>query len=126
MAQSHFAIERPRRISISITGYDPKAQTAAQAKKLGEQRRRKAKRQKGIAADAAAASQLAASAAAAEVEALSVASSATDPVDDIEWQIAHAMDAIDHERRSGLGDPAAPALPGYLRALEARFAGSTP
>lgn len=38
MAKSHFALERPRRISIEIPGYDPKKQAARKAAK--EKRRR--------------------------------------------------------------------------------------
>lgn len=40
MARSYFAIERPRRISISIEGYTPDAQTLAQQRKQEERRRR--------------------------------------------------------------------------------------
>ena len=46
MAKSHFAIERPRSISISIQGYDAKAQTTEQERKRTESRRRKSKRDK--------------------------------------------------------------------------------
>jgi hypothetical protein len=36
MAKSHFAIERPRKISISIEGYNAEAQTQAQKRKQQE------------------------------------------------------------------------------------------
>ena len=40
MAKSHFAIERPRKISISIEGYNAEAQTQAQKRKQQERTRR--------------------------------------------------------------------------------------
>lgn len=40
MARSHFAIERPRKISISIEGYNAEAQTQAQKRKQQERSRR--------------------------------------------------------------------------------------
>lgn len=40
MAKSHFAIERPRKISISIDGYNAQAQTLAQQRKQQDRRRR--------------------------------------------------------------------------------------
>ena len=40
MARSHFAIERPRKISISIEGYNPEAQAQAQKRKQLERNRR--------------------------------------------------------------------------------------
>ena len=40
MAKSHFAIERPRKISISIEGYNPEAQAQAQKRKQLERNRR--------------------------------------------------------------------------------------
>ena len=40
MAKSHFAIERPRKISISIEGYNAEAQTNAQKRKQQERTRR--------------------------------------------------------------------------------------
>lgn len=40
MAKSHFAIERPRKISISIEGYNAEAQTNAQKRKQQERSRR--------------------------------------------------------------------------------------
>jgi hypothetical protein len=40
MAKSHFAIERPRKISISIEGYNAEAQTLAQKRKQQERGRR--------------------------------------------------------------------------------------
>jgi hypothetical protein len=46
MARNHFAIEQPRKISIAIEGYDPRAQSRAQTKKLTEKRRRAERRQK--------------------------------------------------------------------------------
>lgn len=49
MAKSHFAIERPRKISISIEGYNAEAQTQAQKRKQQERSRRLKRR-----ADAAA------------------------------------------------------------------------
>lgn len=36
MAKSHFALERPRKISISIEGYNAEAQTLAQKRKQQE------------------------------------------------------------------------------------------
>ncbi|TWO71419.1 hypothetical protein FN976_10905 [Caenimonas sedimenti] len=44
MAKSHFAIERPRRISIAIQGYDPVAKTKDQRSKQLERTRRLARR----------------------------------------------------------------------------------
>lgn len=40
MAKSHFAIERPRKISISIEGYNAEAQTKTQKRKLQERSQR--------------------------------------------------------------------------------------
>jgi hypothetical protein len=40
MAKSHFAIERPRKISISIEGYNAEAQTQAQKRKQRERSQR--------------------------------------------------------------------------------------
>ena len=40
MAKTHFAIERPRKISISIEGYNAEAQTQAQKRKQQERTRR--------------------------------------------------------------------------------------
>lgn len=40
MAKSHFAIERPRRISIFIEGYNAEAQALAQKRKQQERSRR--------------------------------------------------------------------------------------
>lgn len=40
MAKSHFAIERPRKISISIEGYNAEAQTQVQKRKQQERSRR--------------------------------------------------------------------------------------
>lgn len=46
MANAHFAIERPRKITIAIEGYNPRALAQAQAQKLAEKRRRAARQQK--------------------------------------------------------------------------------
>lgn len=46
MARNHFAIERPRKISISIQGYDADASTRAQQKKQQERAQRHKRRQK--------------------------------------------------------------------------------
>jgi hypothetical protein len=40
MAKTFFALERPRRISISITGYDAKRATGDQRQQLDKQRKR--------------------------------------------------------------------------------------
>lgn len=55
MAKAHFAIERPRKITIAIEGYNPRAQAQAQAQKLAEKRRRAARQQKRAPVEAAAA-----------------------------------------------------------------------
>ncbi len=55
MAKAHFAIERPRKITIAIEGYNPRAQAQAQAQKLAEKRRRAARQQKRAPVVAAAA-----------------------------------------------------------------------
>jgi hypothetical protein len=56
MARNHFAIERPRKISISIQGYDAQAVTQAQQKKRLErskrQNRKAAETQPSVPADA--------------------------------------------------------------------------
>jgi hypothetical protein len=46
MAKAYFAIERPRKITIAIEGYNPRAQAQAQAQKLAEKRRRAVRQQK--------------------------------------------------------------------------------
>jgi len=46
MARTHFAIEKPRKISISIQGYDAQARTQAQQKKQMERSRRQKRKQK--------------------------------------------------------------------------------
>lgn len=51
MARNHFAIERPRKISISIQGYDAQAVTKAQQKKRLESSKRQ--QRKGAAAQSA-------------------------------------------------------------------------
>jgi hypothetical protein len=73
MASSHFAIERPRRISISIQGYDAKAKTEEQKRKRFESHRRKDKRDKRRAQEALASNANASAQAASELEAMSVA-----------------------------------------------------
>lgn len=55
MAKAHFAIERTRKITIAIEGYNPRAQAQAQAQKLAEKRRRAARQQKRPSVVAAAA-----------------------------------------------------------------------
>lgn len=46
MAKDHFAIERPRKISISIQGYDARARIAEQRKKQQERAKRLKRKQK--------------------------------------------------------------------------------
>ena len=43
MAKNHFALERPRRIKISIPGYDADAATRLQGRIQSDQRKRKKK-----------------------------------------------------------------------------------
>jgi len=43
MAKNHFALERPRRIKISIPGYDADAATRLQGRIQNDQRKRKKK-----------------------------------------------------------------------------------
>jgi hypothetical protein len=74
MAKKHFAIERPRKINISIEGYDPQARTLAQ-KRSREERARRVRRR----ADAAAARAIQKND--EEIEALNRAA-ATQPQDD--------------------------------------------
>ena len=76
MASSHFVIERPRRISISIQGYDAKAKTEEQKRKRFESHHRKDKRDKRDkrrAQEALASNANASAQAASELEAMSVA-----------------------------------------------------
>jgi len=46
MAKDHFAIERPRKISISIQGYDARARINEQSKKQQERAKRLKRKQK--------------------------------------------------------------------------------
>lgn len=46
MAKDHFAIERPRKISISIQGYDARARITEQRKKQQERSKRLQRKQK--------------------------------------------------------------------------------
>ncbi len=46
MAKDHFAIERPRKISISIQGYDARARITEQRKKQQERAKRLKRKQK--------------------------------------------------------------------------------
>lgn len=52
MARNLFAIERPRKISISIQGYDAQARTQAQQKKQLERSKRQKRKQKAEGASA--------------------------------------------------------------------------
>lgn len=55
MAKPHFAIEPPRKIRISIEGYDAHARTQAQRRKQQERRQRLARRAAAATRQAAAA-----------------------------------------------------------------------
>ena len=55
MARNHFAIEKPRKISIAIEGYDAKARIQAQQKKQFERNRRLQRKPRGAAAPGTAA-----------------------------------------------------------------------
>lgn len=46
MAKDHFAIERPRKISISIQGYDARSRVTEQRKKQEERAKRLKRKQK--------------------------------------------------------------------------------
>jgi len=46
MAKDHFAIERPRKISISIQGYDARSRVTEQRKKQDERAKRLKRKQK--------------------------------------------------------------------------------
>lgn len=46
MAKDHFAIERPRKISISIQGYDARSRVTEQRKKQEERTKRLQRKQK--------------------------------------------------------------------------------
>jgi len=73
MAKNHFALERPRRINISIPGYDAKALTRQQQERLARQRRGREDKKKSRRDDAAARSVRSQPTPAAEVQQLQAA-----------------------------------------------------
>lgn len=91
MARSHFAIERPRRISISIQGYDAQAQTTDQERKRSESRRRKKKREVQKEQASQASSKAALKRAADEIDGLAAAAAVPTQKHTFEGELAEAF-----------------------------------